>query len=592
MRRGGSKIGWIPSGFVHPVSLKMGERLRSMGESFRIFEVEAEQLYSAATISYTPNLLEPRSCSSSPASSPRTYQHQLTFCEVPFYDTPSIKRSHSRKDKENVRTSNIGASETNLRGKRDVVVVNNREALDWLSNYITSGPTNKALGEGELTNTISGSLSTDTPWYLRPRYAGQLQLDSDGSVEFGTPDALVEKLIHNTNNSTPQGESVYRNVFLATFRTFMAPEDLFERLKLAYNPTIPDNMTQGETDDWKEKWLARARRNVLIVFTCWLEDHQLLEEEPHIARRLTDFLHEIQSPTSLVVTAGLILQSIERLTFASPITSIRSPSPNSKSSKRRKQKSDLLRLDHGEFAEQLTIFEYTIYSKIKAAECVRSIRSPHSAPNIARFCSDVLGSWVKWSILMEGTERRSHMIDFWIKTAEKCRLLNNYNSMFHIVTALSSTVISQLQTAWNHVGRKFTWEALHSQNDPSGGFAGHRSLLRQVEGPCVPFIVMFLADLVYLHEKFKMATSSDIEATYICFAQKRRYYNVISMITTHQNRPYAITDDPSTQDFIRSHLRFCQTLSDQWFIDQAERILSTEAHVPKEVKKGLEAAGF
>jgi son of sevenless-like protein len=75
----------------------------------------------------------------------------------------------------------------------------------------------------------------------------------------------------------------------------------------------PAGLTSSQIKDWTEKKLRPTQKRVLTVLTTWLEDYALLTEEPHIARRLTDFLSMIVEPPALALTARLILQSLERL---------------------------------------------------------------------------------------------------------------------------------------------------------------------------------------------------------------------------------------------------------------------------------------
>lgn len=51
---------------------------------------------------------------------------------------------------------------------------------------------------------------------------------------------------------------------------------------------------------------------VLEIFASWLGEHRLLEEEPHIAGRLTELLNGVNDPR-LTATAESLHQMIERL---------------------------------------------------------------------------------------------------------------------------------------------------------------------------------------------------------------------------------------------------------------------------------------
>lgn len=169
------------------------------------------------------------------------------------------------------------------------------------------------------------------PWYLRPTYGSEIKLDSEGLVKTGSLTALVEKLtsagdpLSKILDTTATGlsltsmpsemaqETVFRNTFLMTFRTFTSPDQFFDLLVERYRMDHPPDLTGSEFEEWKDKKLLPTQKRVLTILTMWLEDHDLLEEEPYIAQRLTDFLTLIISPPPLALTAKLMLQSLERL---------------------------------------------------------------------------------------------------------------------------------------------------------------------------------------------------------------------------------------------------------------------------------------
>jgi son of sevenless-like protein len=103
----------------------------------------------------------------------------------------------------------------------------------------------------------------------------------------------------------------FRNTFLMTFRTFTTADTLFDMLVDRYSIDHPANLSNAEFENWK-RHLNATQRRVLMIFTMWLEEHRLLEEEPHIAQRLSDFLGLITT-TQLASMAKLLLQTIERL---------------------------------------------------------------------------------------------------------------------------------------------------------------------------------------------------------------------------------------------------------------------------------------
>ena len=168
---------------------------------------------------------------------------------------------------------------------------------------------------------------------------------------------------------------------------------------------------------------------------------------------------------------------------------------------------------------------------------------------------------------------------------QRCRALNNISSMSAIITALSSTAITDLHLTWAHTSRKSALVGLLRYSQPTGGFAGYRSLLRQAEGPCVPFITMFLTEMNHVQDQF-----SDTEGR-IYFHQRTRWYEIITAMLRFQSRPYDIPAEEPTINFIEGHLREGSCCDPGWFWKRSQEIQKAEV-THADIRKGLEAAGF
>lgn len=159
--------------------------------------------------------------------------------------------------------------------------------------------------------------------------------------------------------------------------------------------------------------------------------------------------------------------------------------------------------------------------------------------------------------------------------------------MSAIIIALSSTVITRLHLTWAHVSRKSNLDSLLRHNEPTGGFAGYRTLLQQADGPCVPFITMFLTDIIHVQEHF---SDQDVDGR-ICFYQRARWYEIITNMLRFQFRPYSLAVGESTMTFIETHLKEGALRDPNWFWSKSQEVQHSElAHA--DIRKGLEAAGF
>ncbi len=223
------------------------------------------------------------------------------------------------------------------------------------------------------------------------------------------------------------------------------------------------------------------------------------------------------------------------------MTRARSVSPNTTPSKRRESLSRAQERTHPNgshragrtvgpvrisFVHQSSPKDCIIWSKTQAGEAVASL---------IEFCAthDRIAGWVKSSILQnEGLGKRADTIDFWIWVAEVCQFslgsrlpshllfrnaarLNNFASMTAIVAALTSAMITRLHLTWAHVGRGAQLQPLARLNEPTANFSAYRALHQATNAPCVPFIAVFLTDIVHIQDQmrdvvsFPLATASD-----------------------------------------------------------------------------------
>jgi son of sevenless len=79
-----------------------------------------------------------------------------------------------------------------------------------------------------------------------------------------------------------------------------------------FSMTRPDNLLELEVEDWKKRFLQTTQRHVLAVFSLWLEDHRMLEDDRHIAQRIPDFVTQVAMPR-LQPESQALMQAFERL---------------------------------------------------------------------------------------------------------------------------------------------------------------------------------------------------------------------------------------------------------------------------------------
>ncbi|PPQ64238.1 hypothetical protein CVT24_008641 [Panaeolus cyanescens] len=638
MRRDGPVVGWIPQGYVAPLSEEMADRLRGLREDYRIPEYDAELLYVSAPVvpvvplddepntpsseakenaqptpptRSTPLLHRSRSVIQANGGSPRPQPPPSPTSPMPQPPVLGLKRatSHARLH-EIERTNTPPLSSRSLRRREPIpesdplrtqtfnsmrradksTTPESPSIFDALKRKQADAMTRRKDTHDKSSGRPSTAVATDR-WYLQPRYAGQIDEDGKGHIRSGTLQALVERLTTDitTNNQTRLAEQKsFTNAFLMTYWTFTTAQRLLEMLVDRFHMSPPEGLTDAEHKDWKANLQIPVQRRILDVISSWIEEYHLLEE-PGISHQLTDFLARIIFPPH-ATRAFQLVKTIDQLS-APNATRLNTAASPKKARKAKPPKNDLAKLDPVDVAEQLTLVEFALYAKVTPQECLRYARhsgDKSAAPNLVEFCAthDKLGRWIKLAILnIEVLGKRAGMVDFWIRVAEKCRSLNNFFSMSAIINALSSTDITRLHLTWAHVDRKAQLDALLRHNEPTGGFAGYRSLLQHTSGPCVPFIAMYLVDNHHIHDQFR---DSDGQ---ICFYQKARWYEIISNMTRFQSKPYTMSANESIMAFIENQFRDGALPDDSWYYNKSQEVQHSElAHA--DIRRGLEAAGF
>jgi len=163
-----------------------------------------------------------------------------------------------------------------------------------------------------------------------------------------------------------------------------------------------------------------------------------------------------------------------------------------------------------ELADQITLLDYTLFSRIQPRECVhqrwKDASKKHEAPNIISLVEqfNAFANFIQIQILTETTLRkRSLAMKRIVKMGEHFRVTRNYNALCAVFSALNAAPIHRLKLAWAKVPDKTRaifarWATIFARD---GNHRALRALLRKAGGnPCIPHIGVFLQDLVFIDE--------------------------------------------------------------------------------------------
>ncbi|GFF42394.1 Ras guanine-nucleotide exchange protein, putative [Aspergillus udagawae] len=411
---------------------------------------------------------------------------------------------------------------------------------------------------------------------LEKTYAHEL-IFKDGQVMGGSLRALIEKL--TSHGSTP--DAMFVSTFYLTFRLFATPLEFAEALADRFDYIGDTAHAAGP-----------VRLRVYNVFKGWLESHwrhdcdtsaldfivnfastTLMQSLPSAGKRLlelTDKVSTLQGPVVPRLISSMGKTNTATAQYVHPDTPLPPPILSKKEVNLLKQWKNgeaaicILDFDPMELARQLTIKESRIFCAILPEELLATEwmkKSASLAVNVRAMStlSTDLAHLVADSILqLEEPKKRAAIIKQWVKIANKCLELNNYDTLMAIICSLNSSMISRLKRTWEVVSQKTkaTLETLRAIVDVSRNYAVLRQRLQTHVPPCLPFVGTYLTDLTFVdhgNQPLRSLPTDDGEMTVINFDKHMKTAKIISELQRFQI-PYRLTEVPELQTWMQNEL--------------------------------------
>ncbi|KAK9459162.1 ras guanine nucleotide exchange factor domain-containing protein [Lipomyces oligophaga] len=406
----------------------------------------------------------------------------------------------------------------------------------------------------------------------------RLILNSDGQVQGGSLEALVK----NLTASDHMPSALFVNSFFLTFRLFTTPMGLTQTLIHRFLSISPD-----------EHNLLAARLRILNSFRCWMESHWHADEDREAIGTIRDFvkgpvkgflpsesqkliqilnkLAEKQDENQLVprvlskvsrdTALGILLP--DSVSVPVPIVSKAHMVTLMRYVKEGGSVPTVLEFDPLELARQLTVRESKLFCRIKPGELLgQEFSRPQGiskAVNVKAMSglSTDLANLIGESIVGGETplKYRMNVIKFWIRVAEKCLSLRNYNCLMEISCTLQSSVISRLKETWALLPQKYhqLFSELKSIIVYEKNYSSYRTILKNEATPCLPYLGVYLTDLTFADEGnsdcriFKPNTEESCAV--INFDKQMRTTRIITELQRFQV-PYRLQVIPAIQAWL------------------------------------------
>lgn len=118
-----------------------------------------------------------------------------------------------------------------------------------------------------------------------------------------------------------------------------------------------------------------------------------------------------------------------------------------------------------------------------------------------------------------------------------------------VICGLTSPFLSRLRRTWEGVNPKLrnSMDEMEGLLSPHENFTHFRNIVEKVDPPCIPYIGIYLSDLVVLDESM----SDDVQGL-INFAKREKIARILSNMSLFQQKPYVFRSVGILREYLSS----------------------------------------
>ena len=443
-----------------------------------------------------------------------------------------------------------------------------------------SSASTRATSPETLSTSFEDDCAAGEARVLEKTFAHELMYNKDGQICGGSLPALVECL--TIYDSKP--DAVFTSTFYLTFRLFAKPVEVAQALidRFDYVKESPQIATPVRLRVYNvfKQWLETYWRNdcdqPALSYILPFATGPLATALPSAGKRLTELVEKVTSTDGPLVPRQISAMGktstahglyVMPDTPMPPIIITKNQLASLKNGQLHGINLSVLDFDPLEFARQITVKESRIFCAILPEELLDdewTKKTGSKAPNVRAmtdFWNDLVDLVADCILRVQDAGLRAKVIKHWIKTAEQCWELNNYDSAAAIVVSLDANVIKRLRKTWAMVPSKYvaTFKNLNEIATPIKNRAMIRQRLQHHVGPCLPFLGMHLTDLTFINagnrDMRKLPTNGDEEPSklVINFDKYMKTAKTISELQRFQ-LPYRLQAHEDMQLWIQAQI--------------------------------------
>ncbi|XP_012242951.1 guanine nucleotide-releasing factor 2 isoform X5 [Bombus impatiens] len=401
----------------------------------------------------------------------------------------------------------------------DTILPSSRPASNALSS-ISVDDNNLDLRDVDQDDTILDELDIS-------KYLVFKKPDEEGpDIRGGHPDALLIHATKANKHDEKESDFLYQEAFLTTYRTFMQPLELIQKLHKRHQ------RFSCSADVIKQ----RAAREAFSLLVRVVSDLTMSDLDDTLLQTLMEFVQQLVCSGDLTMAKALRVKILEK----HAAKQLQSTQPILSSLSVTTKQASLLDFKSEQIAEQMTLLDADLFMKIEIPEVLiwAQEQNEERSPNLTRFTEhfNKMSYWARSRILEhrlenEAKDREKYVVKF-IKIMKHLRKINNFNSYLALLSALDSAPIRRLE--W----QKHITEGLKEYCaliDSSSSFRAYRQALAETQPPCIPYIGLVLQDLTFVH----IGNNDLLPDGTINFSKRWQQFNIVENMKRFKKGTYS-----------------------------------------------------